>query len=131
MDNINGKWRIALFPEFDENDGLIFLTREEMLKRKPKDKDLKFLMDTIIVIDNNKLSMQMELKGKEKEEAINEGLTNLGGDLFECESIDLVEKDGKMCFEMGYDEANDCPHYDPLVLEDGYLIYMIYKLERI
>ena len=131
MDNINGKWQIALFPEFVEKDGLKFLTREEILKKKPKDKDLKFLMDIIISISDNKLSMQMELKGKEKEDAIKEGLTNLGGDLFECESIDLIEKNGKMCFEMGYDELNDCPHYEPLVLEDGYLIYMLYKLKRI
>ena len=131
MENINGKWQIALFPNFGENGKLNFISREEMLKKKPKDKDLKFLMDTIIVINDNKLSMQMELKGKEKEEAIKEGLRNIEGNIFECEEMDLVEKNGKMCFEMGYDELNECPHYEPLVLEDGYLIYLIYKLKRI
>ena len=130
MNSIEGKWRIAFIPTF-KNDEFVFLTREEALKEKPRDKDLKALLNMIIVISGNKLSQQVILTGKMKQEAIEEGMKNIEGDIFECDSEDIIEKDGKYYYAMGHDEIEDQDHLEELKLEDGYLIYSIFKLERI
>ncbi len=131
MADITGKWMIAKIPDFND-DGLVYIDKDEALKAKKVDKDLKFMLKAIYVITEDHMTIQMELKGKEKQEAIEEGMTNIEGDWFEVDGMDIIKKKGNYYFEMGYDEMNDKPHLEPLRLdEDGYLDYMLFKLGRI
>lgn len=131
MADIKGKWMIAKIPDFND-DGLVYIDKDEALKAKKVDKDLKFMLKAIYVITDDHMTIQMELKGKEKQEAIEEGMTNIEGDWFEVDGMDIIKKKGKYYFEMGYDELNDKPNLEELKLdEDGYLDYMLFKLGRI
>lgn len=129
--DITGKWMIAKIPDFND-DGLVYIDKDEALKAKKVDKDLKFMLKAIYVITEDHMTIQMELKGKEKQEAIEEGMTNIEGDWFEVDGMDIIKKKGKYYYEMGYDELNDKPNLEELKLdEDGYLDYMLFKLGRI
>jgi hypothetical protein len=129
--DITGKWMIAKIPDFND-DGLVYIDKDEALKAKKVDKDLKFMLKAIYVITEDHMTIQMELKGKEKQEAIEEGMTNIEGDWFEVDGMDIIKKKDNYYFEMGYDGMNDKPHLEPLRLdEDGYLDYMLFKLGRI
>lgn len=131
MADIKGKWMIAKIPDFND-DGLVYIDKDEALKAKKVDKDLKFMLKAIYVITDDHMTIQMELKGKEKQEAIEEGMTNIEGDWFEVDGMDIIKKKGKYYYEMGYDELNDKPNLEELKLdEDGYLDYMLFKLGRI
>lgn len=131
MADITGKWMIAKIPDFND-DGLVYIDKDEALKAKKVDKDLKFMLKAIYVITEDHMTIQMELKGKEKQEAIEEGMTNIEGDWFEVDGMDIIKKKGKYYYEMGYDELNDKPNLEELKLdEDGYLDYMLFKLGRI
>ena len=130
--DITGKWMIAKIPDFNDEEGLVYIDKDEALKAKKVDKDLKFMLKAVYVITDNHMAIQMELKGKEKEEAIEEGMTNIEGDWFEVDGMDIVKKKGKYYYEFGYDELNDKPNLEELkVDEDGYLEYMLFKLGRI
>ena len=131
MADIKGKWQIGLIPDFND-DGLTFIPRAEAEKSKKLDKDMKFMLKGIYVITDDSMSILMPLKGKEKEEAIAEGMKEVEDGIFEVEVAPLVKKKNKFYFEMGYDEAEDKPHYEELKLdENGYLDYLLFKLERI
>ena len=129
MADIQGKWRIGFIPDFDEN-GIKFIPRSEAEKSKDIDKDLKFMLKATYVITENKMSIQIPLKGKEKEEAIEEGMEEVEPGVFEVEAAEIINKKGKYYFEMGEEDGK--PHYEPLALDkEGHLDYMLFKLERI
>ena len=131
MSDIKGKWQIGLIPEFSD-DGIKFIPRSEAEKSKSIDKDLKMMLKAIYVISEDNMSIQMPLKGKEKQEAITEGFKEVEDGIFEVEVTELIKKNGKYYFEMGYDEMNDKPHYEELKLDkDGYLDYILFKLQRV
>lgn len=131
MADIKGKWMIAKIPDF-KDDGLVYIDKDEALKAKKVDKDLKFMLKAIYVITEDSMAVRMPLLGKEKQEAIEEGFKEVEDGIYEVEVTPIIKKGNNYYFEMGYDEMNDKPHLEPLRLDkDGYLDYMLFKLGRI
>ena len=131
MADIKGKWMIAKIPDFND-DGLVYIDKDEALKAKKVDKDLKFMLKAIYVITEDSMAVRMPLSGKEKQEAIEEGFKEVEDGIYEVEVTPIIKKGNNYYFEMGYDEMNDKPHLEPLRLDkDGYLDYMLFKLGRI
>ncbi len=131
MADIKGKWMIAKIPDF-KDDGLVYIDKDEALKAKKVDKDLKFMLKAIYVITEDSMAVRMPLSGKEKQEAIEEGFKEVEDGIYEVEVTPIIKKGNNYYFEMGYDEMNDKPHLEPLRLDkDGYLDYMLFKLGRI
>lgn len=130
MADIKGRWKIGYIPEFSD-DGLVYKHTSEV-NEKDLDKDMKFMLKAVYVITEDKMSIQMPLKGKEAKEAIEEGMAEVEPGIFEVEVTPIVKKKNKFYFEMGRDEMEDEPHYEELSLdENGNLDYMLFKLERV
>jgi len=132
MADIKGSWRIGFIPEFGEDGELKFITRDEALKSKKVDNDLKYMLKAIYVITEDSMAVRMPLTGKEKQEAIKEGFKEVEEGIYEVEVTPIIKKENDYFFELGYDEMNDEPHLEPLRLdEEGHLEYILFKLERV
>ena len=135
-----GRWRIHNCMSFDEENGVVYKTLDEMLEQDPADDTAAQMKNTVIEFtEDGSILTLMRIPEGTPQEALDQarasGMVILDDGFAVLESKQWKEEDGQVKFDSGIQGEIMGEKADPWVPVsengDGLLVYLTMKLERI